>query len=30
MIALYFTQYMPSDMSYIGQFQTLVYQSIVK
>jgi CubicO group peptidase (beta-lactamase class C family) len=29
MVALYFTQYMPSDFSYINQFQTLVYQAIV-
>jgi len=30
MVALYFTQYMPSDFSYINQFQTLVYQAIIE
>jgi CubicO group peptidase (beta-lactamase class C family) len=29
LVALYFTQFMPSDMSVIGRFQTLVYQAIV-
>jgi CubicO group peptidase (beta-lactamase class C family) len=29
MVALYFTQFMPSDMSVIGRFQTLVYQALV-
>jgi CubicO group peptidase (beta-lactamase class C family) len=29
LVALYFTQLMPSDMSVIGRFQTLVYQAIV-
>jgi CubicO group peptidase (beta-lactamase class C family) len=29
MVSLYFTQYMPTDISQIGRFQTLVYQSIV-
>jgi len=29
MIALYFTQFMPSDFSVVGRFQTLVYQSII-
>jgi hypothetical protein len=28
-VALYFTQYMPSDFSVIGRFQTLVYQALV-
>ena len=28
LIALYFTQFMPSDFSVIGRFQTLVYQAI--
>ena len=29
MVSLYFSQYMPTDISLIGRFQTLVYQSIV-
>jgi CubicO group peptidase (beta-lactamase class C family) len=29
LIALYFTQYMPSDMNLVNQFRTLVYQSII-
>lgn len=29
MVALYFTQYMPTDINMIGRFQTLVYQSII-
>ncbi len=29
MVSIYFTQQMPSDMTNISQFQTLVYQSIV-
>ncbi len=30
MVALFFTQFMPSDFGFINQFQTLVYQSIVE
>jgi hypothetical protein len=29
LVVLYFTQFMPSDRSVIGRFQTLVYQTIV-
>ena len=29
MVSLYFTQYMPTDISQVRRFQTLVYQSIV-
>jgi CubicO group peptidase (beta-lactamase class C family) len=28
-VALYFTQFMPSDMSFVGRFQTLMYQAII-
>ncbi len=30
LVLLYFTQFMPSDMSTIGKFQTLAYQAIVE
>lgn len=29
LVALYFTQFMPSDFGMVGRFQTLVYQSII-
>jgi CubicO group peptidase (beta-lactamase class C family) len=29
LVVLYFTQFMPMDMSVVGRFQTLVYQAIV-
>ncbi len=29
LVALYFTQYMPSDMNFVNRFRTLAYQAIV-
>ena len=29
LVAIFFTQYMPSDMKLTSRFQTLVYQSII-